>query len=168
MLPGVTAGGAEGEAPSPARPSSPTSPGPQTARRTLGAARQRRKMSSDSSLLLPSHLPPGKDAAAVLPGSCWHPRAQLCMGCRRAGAVIQAGNWGERWGGSKPASPSPSPPGDHLPGSGFCGTWSIPRIRANGGGAVKDSNREKELWRGREHLPHDRRCLAQSWSAADG
>lgn len=90
MLPGVTAGGVEGEAPSPARPGSPTSLGPQTATRTLEAARGRRKTSSGSSLL---HLPPGKDAASVVPCS-----AVL-------GDGIQAGNQGEMWGGSKADEP---------------------------------------------------------------
>lgn len=64
-------------------------------------------MSSGSSPLHLSCLPPGKDVARVVPGPCRHPRAQLCMGRGRAGAVIQAGNrrGGEMRGRSKAHKP---------------------------------------------------------------
>lgn len=137
MLPGVTAGGAEGEAPSPARPGSPTSLGPQSTRRTTGAARGGRKTSSGSFSLSPLHpscRPHGEDAAAVVPGP--------------AGSAVHGA--GEMWGRSKTPEPLSQPPGEP---PGLCGTWSIPRISANGGGqrlpalggAVKAGNEAKEL-----------------------
>lgn len=82
----------------------------------------------------PSQLPQGRM------------RPQLCRGSAVHGA-------GEMWGGSKAPEPLSQPPGEPLPGSRLCGTWGIPRIRANGGGlrppalggAVKDRNERREL-----------------------
>jgi len=152
MLPGVTAGGAEGEALSSARPGSPTSPGPQTLRRTTGIAWERRKMSTGSSPLRPSGLLPGKDAAAVVLRPCWRPKAQLCVGHGRDGAVIQAGNRGEMQSGSKAPLPAPrrAPAGvralRHLEHPKNQSKWRGLRPPALGG-AVKDSNGEKDLGR---------------------
>lgn len=103
MLPGVTAGGAEGEAPSPA---------PQTTRRTRGGW----KRSSGSFWLCPL---------------CARMRPQLCRG-RAAPAGSAVPGPGEKGTDQRAPGSSRSP----RRGSGLCGTWSIPGIRASGGGCV--------------------------------
>lgn len=90
--PGCHSWRVEGEALFPARPGSPTSPAPQTTRRTTGAARGGRKMSSGSFSLSPHSIPAAGHAGRIRPQLCWAPRAQL-------------------WGGSKTPEPLSNPLG---------------------------------------------------------
>lgn len=117
MLPGVTAAGAEGEAPSPARPGSPKH------EENKGSS-QRGKENEDGSFSLSPSTPAARHEGTMRP--------QLCGAVLGpAGSAVPGA--GEIWGGSKSPSPPPSPPGSpHR----LCGMQSIPRIRANGGGLI--------------------------------
>lgn len=158
MLQGVTAAGAEGEALSPARPSSPTPPAPPN------HEVNEERASSGSSPLRPSCLPPGKVMAAVVPGPCWRPWAQLCLEQRRAGAVIQAGKREETQDGSKSCGTfSRPPPGSTQrgPGAAACGASQESEQMVGGcsplplAGQLKIVTGRRSSRRGWEHLLGD-------------